>query len=350
MTKSTVLVRKRKSLTTKKVSGSDKKNKHNGKSAFIDSEAFNGTTPNITCLESEEDAKIQELDEQCKAEFLYRPFYPLPSLADYIGSYIKVIVEAEYLTNENPTIIKRHIWGNEFYSSDSDIVCILQHAGVLKLQELPPNYAGIAVYFKVSKSRANYASHFKNGIRSRKSQSFEGHSLKFETAQELYDLGNEQALVKLASQMPTRAKEVRRKQKLTRKAREEEQDMSIVFNLSGEPMNKFNLGEFGDKRSINQKVSENIETEVLYLESMTTRYELSYNPETKLYQLKEVLNPLFKDLQFLRSKGVPLSDDVKPIYTDLKWSELLWNDKSLEVRGEFKIPYINGYLYIPIGN
>lgn len=251
-----------------------------------------------------------------------------------------MIVESHYLTNSNPAIVKRHIWGNDFYSSDSDIVCILQHAGVLKLQELPPPYKGMAVYFKVSKSRATYPSHFKNGIRSQKNSSFEGHSLKFETAQELTDLGSEASLVKLASQMPTRAREVRRKQKVTRKCTEEDQEMSIVFNLSGEPMNKFNLGEFGDKRSIDLKVSQIIEDAVLYIESLDKRYEISYDSETKLYHLKEVLKPLFKDLHYMKSHGVPLpKDDVKVVYNDLKWQEFVWNDKSVKVRGKFSHIY-----------
>lgn len=299
--------------------------------------------------DAEDEAKIQEIESSCKEEFLYKTYFPLPSLADCMGSYIKIIIESQYLTNENPALVKRHIWGNDFYSSDSDVVCILQHAGVLRLQELPPSYPGLAVYFKVSKNRANYASHFKNGIRSRKNQSFEGHSLKFETAVELDSLGDDQSLRKKASQMPTRAREVRRKQKITRKAQEADQDMSIVFNLSGEPINKFSLGEFGDKRSFGSKVSEILENEVLYLESMSKRYELSYNSTTKLYLIKEVLNPLLKDFQYMKEQGVPLPDsETVMIFNDLKWDELLWNHQSLEIRGTFKIPYINGYIYIPI--
>ena len=260
-----------------------------------------------------------------------------------------MVIESDYLTNANPTIIKRHIWGNDFYSSDSDIVCILQHIGVLRLQEIPPAYKGIEVYFKVIKNRSTYISQFKNGIKSRKTQSFEGHSLKFENAKEIDELGSEQQLIKLASLMPTKAREVRRKQKIARKAKEGDQEMSIVFNLSCEPINKFNLGEFGDKRSVNVKVSTNLHQEVLYLESLTKRYELSYCKETKLYQFKEVKDPLFKGLIYMKSKGIPLSDeDVTSIFTDLKWNELVWDEKSLEIRDNFKIPYINGYLFLTI--
>lgn len=301
-------------------------------------------------LDAEEDAKLQEIEDGVKGEFLYRMNYTLPNLTDYTGNYIKVLVESQYLTNSNPAIIKREIWGNDIYSSDSDVVCILQHAGVLKLNELPPEYAGLAVYFKVSRNR-NYTSQFKNGIRSRKLQASEGHSLKFETAVELYDLGNENRLVQIASQMIQKEKTTgRRKQKTARKALSSIQDMSIVFNLSGEPMHKFNLGEFGDKRSHSMKVSESIKNEVLYLESMTNRYELSYNTELKSYQIKEVIKPLLKDMKYMKSQGVPLpSDDVEVKVDNLKWKDILWGNTFLKIEGnDFFIPYLNGYFYIPI--
>ena len=151
--------------------------------------------------------------------------------------------------------------------------------------------------------------------------------------------------------MPTKSKEIRRKQKQTYKAKETDQELSIVYNLSCEPINKFNLGEFGDKRSVNVKVSTTIQKEVLYLESFSNRYELSFNNETKLYKIKEVKDPLLKDLHYMHSKGVPLPDeDVIPIYTDLKWSEIIWSEKSVEIRDSFKIPYINGYIYLKITN
>jgi len=302
--------------------------------------------------------------DSCKAEFLYRNSFPFPDLNEYVGSFIKVLVESQYLTNSNQSLIKRNIYGNEFYSSDSDVVCILQHAGVLKLNEVMPEYAGIAAYFKVSKNRANYSSYFKNGLRSRKHQAFEGHSLKFETAEELYDLGNEQNLVFMASQMPKRPREGKRKQKYARKANDVVQDMSIVFNLSSEPMNKFNLGEFGDKRSHDVIVSESVKQETLYLESLSTRYELSYNPDTKFYEIKEVMEPLKHDMNFMRNNTVPLSgDSVKAVVTDLSWREIVWGDNYLylvednaDKQGEakksetkdrsFKIPYINGNYFV----
>ena len=296
---------------------------------------------------SDEESHVKEIEESSKATYLYKQFVPLPNLSEFVQSYITVIVESRYLTNSNPTIVKRHIWGNEFYSSDSDIVCILQHTGTMKLQEAPPQCKGLAVYFKVARSRSNYTSQFRNGIRSRKNTSFEGHSIKLETVKELDNLGSEEFLAKLASQMPTKAKQVKRKQKHARKSLENDQEMSIVFNLSNDPIYKFNLGEFGDKRSVDCKVSETLLKEVLYLESLANRYEISYDQETKLFAIKRVVDPLFKDLKYMQELKVPLPEtDVEDIYKDLKWNEFVWDDQSLVVRDTFKIEYINGYLWI----
>ena len=60
----------------------------------------------------------------------------------------------------------RQFFGNDYYTSDSDIVCILQHQGVINLTDQMPDYDGISVYFKVAKARASFSSLYKNGIKS----------------------------------------------------------------------------------------------------------------------------------------------------------------------------------------
>lgn len=40
--------------------------------------------------EGEEESKIHEIENQCKAKFLYKPFIPLPNLSEYLGCIIKV--------------------------------------------------------------------------------------------------------------------------------------------------------------------------------------------------------------------------------------------------------------------
>ena len=62
--------------------------------------------------------------------------------------------------------MKRHIFGNEFYTSSSDAVCILIHTGAYKIHSIPPSCGAVSVYFKVAKNRNNYNNCFKNGLKS----------------------------------------------------------------------------------------------------------------------------------------------------------------------------------------
>jgi len=78
--------------------------------------------------------------------------------------------------------VKRLIWGNESYTSNSDAVCILKHSGMVDLYNLPnKNYAGLSLICVVGRcklrilcgvnnllARRNYTSFLKNGLKSRK--------------------------------------------------------------------------------------------------------------------------------------------------------------------------------------
>lgn len=105
----------------------------------------------------------------------------LPDLSDLINRTIEVRIHKSYLTKFNKAVQYQMFFGNDFYSSDSDIVCILQHQGVINLIDREPtDFEGIAAYFKVSKNRNNYANQFKNGILSKKKKDYEGNSLKYD--------------------------------------------------------------------------------------------------------------------------------------------------------------------------
>jgi Histone deacetylation protein Rxt3 len=109
---------------------------------------------------------------------------PLPNLQDYQNELIEIRVFAEYLTKFNKAYMKRHFFGQDHYTSDSDIVCILHHVGVFKCtDEQPSDFEAISVLMRVMKPKNSYPAHAKNGIRSRKLGSFEGHSIKFESAE-----------------------------------------------------------------------------------------------------------------------------------------------------------------------
>lgn len=129
-------------------------------------------------------------------KFLYQPLLPLPDITDLNTKTIEVRIHKSFLTKYNKAVQQRHFFGNDFYSSDSDIVCILQHQNVLNLTDREPTeYQGISAFFKVSKPKGNYPTVFKNGIKSQKKKSnFEGNSIKYEGREFLQDFGTDDEL------------------------------------------------------------------------------------------------------------------------------------------------------------
>ena len=88
------------------------------------------------------------------------------------------------------------------------MVCILQHQGKINLTEQESTeYEGISVYFKVTKTRNNYPTSWKNGIRSQRKEKYEGNSIKFEGCRYLKDqeeFGDEHELRAMANIMPNK--------------------------------------------------------------------------------------------------------------------------------------------------
>lgn len=82
---------------------------------------------------------------------------------------IEVRIFSEYITTFNKAYKKRHFFGQDIYTSDSDAVCIMHHVNVFKPCDVAPNeFEAISLYFRVMKGRNNYPSTLRNGIRSRK--------------------------------------------------------------------------------------------------------------------------------------------------------------------------------------
>ena len=144
------------------------------------------------------------------SRYLYKPFLPLPDLTDFIQKMIEVRVHKVYLTKFNKAVQQRQFFGNDKYSSDSDIVCILQHQKVINLTDREPaDYEGISVYFKVQRSTCNYPSIFKNGVKSQKKKgNYEGNSIKYENCEFWQNFGSEEELKGMAELMPNRIENV----------------------------------------------------------------------------------------------------------------------------------------------
>jgi hypothetical protein len=126
-----------------------------------------------------------------------------------MGKFFEVRVHKSYLTRRNKAFKQRHFFGNDQYTSDSDIVCILHHSGhhILgeeqELEECKSKFEALAVVFKVLKARNVYPSQSRNGIKSRRMNGFDGHSVKIESVTRLDWIGSNEELLLAALKMPT---------------------------------------------------------------------------------------------------------------------------------------------------
>lgn len=126
----------------------------------------------------------------------------------------------------------------------------------------PTEYEGIAVYFKVMKTRnGGYNSQYRNGIKSlKKKGSYEGNCIKFEGSELLRDFGSEKDLKEMADIMPNRIENIPSSRRMIKQNQKKKIQVSkladvakkavwpaLVFNLSIEPAFKFNMCVFGDK-------------------------------------------------------------------------------------------------------
>ena len=137
---------------------------------------------------------------------------------------------------------------------------------------------------------------------------------------------------------------------------------AFVFNICNEPAFKFNLCVFGDKSNdIQSRTSFFTQKQVIYIETLTDRYEIcrkiesesdkekqsavlmeakedpevvQFNEHHQLYTFSRVLNSRQLDNEFfsLPSTKVPLENKYKEIIADdLDWHDMLWSDTQLRL-------------------
>ena len=94
------------------------------------------------------------------------------------------------------------------------MVCVLQHSGFYNINDYTPTeIAGLSIYLRVSRGRAAYNSSLKNGVRSKKLNNYQGHSIKVEGYVNRSFLGSEEELKSMAARMPTNSEYKRKKPK-----------------------------------------------------------------------------------------------------------------------------------------
>jgi len=315
--------------------------------------------------ESQESPLGYSLEDQAlpiAEKFLYKPGVPWPDLTPYLQQIIEIRIAREYITPNNPQVAERQLWGNEFYTSESDIVAAMHHVGLYNIwEELPEGYEGVAVIARVTKGRNNYVTYPRYGIRSRKETNYEGHSLKPERIIMLNSLGKPEELEEMAARMPTEYPKIRHKPDLNPKAVRIIPGTHIVFDLSFEPATPYTLDNFGDKGwDETEFVSAKLKSQVLYVETETKRFELSliveeddeqiFEKQDK-YRWSEVNPPvMFKDSNFMKEHKVPLEEShVKVIHKSLGWSDFEWSSSSVFVK-DFEYGPLKCFKYINIHN
>jgi hypothetical protein len=284
-----------------------------------------------------------------KERFLYLPFYSLPDLSDYIGELIEVRIASEYLSTSNKALMERRIWGSDIYTSDSDAVCVLQHSGYFKIKELQPtNCEGVQVFLRVSKGRATYNSSQRNGIKSKKLNSYQGHSIKPEGFHLLKSLGNKNELLEMASRMPSVPEYVRKKptpSKLKDLQENYYNDFNMVFNLSNEMWLAYSLPAIVDKgKEFKEYTSWKLKDKVLYVETHDKRYEIVRNildhtnddflfEEYETFRFSEVKEPFEKDNDFILVNPRPLkAEHIDVVFPRLDWHSFQWGEDSLLIQ------------------
>ena len=291
--------------------------------------------------------EIQSLEKQAKEHFLYKPFYSLPDLSPFIGEIIEVRVAAEFLSSLNKAYVENRIWGSDIYTSDSDMVCVLQHSGYYNINDYTPTeIAGLNIFLRVSKARAAYNSSLKNGVRSKKLNNFQGHSIKVEGYKEIKYLGDEQELKAMAARMPSNSEYERKKPNPQRLADNMYYtEFNMVFNLSFEMWLAYSLPAICDKgRDFKDFTSHRLKKSVLYIETSSQRFEISLNimdhndddylfEEYETYKISEVIDPIPKDNDFMLANKIPLENKyLRVIYNMVDWHDLLWGESCLKIK------------------
>lgn len=199
----------------------------------------------------------------------------------------------------------------------------------------------------------------RNGIKSKKINNYQGHSIKPENYNLLKFIGTKAELLEMASKMPRQC-EYERKKTIPKRLKEElyYKDFNMVFNISYEMWYAYSLSSICDKgKEFKDYTSWKLKDKVLYIETYTNRYEIARNvldhtnddylfEEYETFKLSEVRNPQAKDNDYMIENAVPLKD-VEVIFARLDWHSFEWGENSLKV-GDYEIRDVKAFNFYNI--
>jgi hypothetical protein len=281
-----------------------------------------------------------------------------------VGNLLEVKIPAECCASTNQHVKSRQLWGTDAYTSDSDIVAVLAHLGYyLPGVSIPPTLLELRATIRATEPSETFPSTSRNGIRSRSWGALRDGNLGYEVenckamtvdgkAIELHADAN-----RIPTPCPTFFPNTVESVVHTRSSRDNDerkkrmiQQVTIQYNLCNEPWLKYNIAAVADqgfKRS--QWTSARLRKETLYLESHSTRYELSCETELDeegvpvgmadggeapedTYRWARCNAPL--PLENVRALGVPLpTSELSDVQAGLTWDQIAFGLNFVEVKG-----------------
>uniref|UniRef100_A0A0C9QUU9 TSA: Wollemia nobilis Ref_Wollemi_Transcript_7916_3074 transcribed RNA sequence n=1 Tax=Wollemia nobilis TaxID=56998 RepID=A0A0C9QUU9_9CONI len=210
---------------------------------------------------------------------------------------LEIRIPAEHVTTTNRQVKGSQLWGTDIYTDDSDLVAVLMHTGYYRPTATPPPPAihELRATIRVLPPQDSYTSTLRNSVRSRAWGAASGCSYQVERCRIMKKGGGsielEPCLMRFSAVAPTLAPAAMERTMTTRSAassayRQQRyaREVTIQYNLCNEPWMKYSISIVADRGlKKSQYTSARLKKgEVLYVETHTHRYELSYDGEKAL--------------------------------------------------------------------
>ncbi|EIE23592.1 hypothetical protein COCSUDRAFT_66002 [Coccomyxa subellipsoidea C-169] len=263
------------------------------------------------------------------------------------------------MSNGNRQVRARQLWGNEVYTQDSDLVAVLMHCGFYNhaLSAPPASAAHVRAVVQPLPPQPAYHSRARNSIRSRAwGAAVEGCSYRVEKCAlvsrsgVLTDL--EPSPDGAAAVVPTftpaqyeRAMNTRAAASSMERRQRTMQEVTIQYNLCNEPWLKYSMAAVADRGlKPSQWTSARLHKEVLFLETLRERYELSRvdtpaaaapadPPPGEVFRWARCRRILTQ--AHMRRVGMPLPEAHLDILEPaLAWEDLQWSPTGVAVKGK----------------
>lgn len=275
-----------------------------------------------------------------------------PNVVAKMDQQVDVVIPAKYLVSEHKNVRTRNLWGTDVYTDESDLVAVLAHTGHVALKAAAPK-TPLLVTLRAADPQAVYPSTERNGVKSREwKEVHEGGCYKVERC--IQWTGGELPPPQLSHLVPESDRSIPGSiielPEGPGGAFTIPNACTVVFSLSNEPFLKYSLALVADQGMTPDRfTSARLRKEALFLESHSTRWELSRTHQEgrdDRYALSRVLKPQEMDRKATLAAGVPLPKTaVEVVYKDLDWEELVWGPSFVRVRGK-EFPLARG-LYVP---